>query len=134
VYRDGLKKLFSKANFKRDTPLALACASREGNCVQLWIMRYVYMNFSSYLKTTEDESKCQVLKRYLEKTNKNGMTPLSLAKSTGWYLFFKDLTNSYYIKCNCATPLGCHHSSESFLNHRLYSLFVVCLLQIVYIC
>jgi ankyrin repeat protein len=82
MYRDGLRNLFFYTNFNGDTPLALACAGDQFqlDCIKVWIRRY--NNYSSYLKTTEDENKAEVVKRYLETTNKNGMTPLTLAESS----------------------------------------------------
>jgi ankyrin repeat protein len=81
MYRDGLQNLFFYKNSNEDTPLALACAGDQLKlaCIKVWIRRY--NNYCSYLKKT-DENKAEVVKRYLETTNKNGMTPLTLAESS----------------------------------------------------
>jgi ankyrin repeat protein len=88
LFRVELQKLFYNTNFNGDTPFSLACAEGRQDRIELWIRRYV--NCISYLKTTEDENKAQVLKRYLETRNKDGMTPLMLANSDGknWIVEF----------------------------------------------
>jgi ankyrin repeat protein len=92
LYRAGLRKLFYHTNFNGDTPLALACATDRRNCIEVWIRRH--SNYSSYLKTTEDESKAEVETRYLNTKNKDGMTPIDLAKCNGKYFVINGLIQS----------------------------------------
>jgi ankyrin repeat protein len=88
LYRDGLRNFFYYTNLNGDTPLALACAEGRQNCTELWTRTYV--DYISYFEMTKDENKRQVLERYFQTENKNGMTPLNLAKSTGKYFAIKD--------------------------------------------
>jgi hypothetical protein len=110
MYRDGLRKLFFYINLNGDTPLALACAA--GNCGQTCIFFWIrsYINYIEYIKMTEEESKCEVLKRYLDTENKDRKTPLTLANSycKGRIM---DLIKSYDNPCICHSAYSCDKCS-----------------------
>jgi ankyrin repeat protein len=109
LYRDELRKLFFHTNFNGDTPLALACATGEWNCIEIWIRTYI--NYIRCIKMTEDESTCAVLKRYLYTENKDGKTPLALAKYCCKYSDIMDLIKSYETLCICASADSCDSCS-----------------------
>jgi ankyrin repeat protein len=102
MYRDGLRKLFYHTNSNGDTRLALAFAGGVRRCIKVWISRYI--QYIEYIKI-EDESKREVLKRYLETTNKNEMTPLTYVEY--WLM---DLIKSYDL-CICSSANSCDKCS-----------------------
>jgi ankyrin repeat protein len=92
--RDGLRRLrmlFNHRNYDGDSPIALACAKGNLNCVKVWTSAFDY---KSELKALSVEQYCDQIHDFISTKNRNGLTPLRLAQQNCYRRISSDI-----VKC-----------------------------------